>query len=407
MKPHHTTWGIFICLIFFSSCFDTGFPDLPATESLHFSEGVCVFREKEKPLFLTATGDEIKGLNAGSIENLAKANLLGIGSFSSGYAPMQFSTDSREFFFMHIGQDGKPLSEDKYTYLGEFKDGSAVFKVGQAWGLVSDKGKVLVPARYEALTHGTGNSYWIRDKGAWFLLDRDKGERLNNEGFRIIGEFTDGITWVEKLTADESIVMRAYMNQEGTLLTPWYENARNFSEGLAGFKKNGKWGFLNTEGKEMIQPSFAYAGDFSDGLAPFTTKADMGFGKWGYLNTKGEEVISPQFEYAYGFSEGMAVVRDSLGRRGFINTKGELVIPYDYEDAYPFSEGLAAIKHQGKWGFINKSSKEVIAPLFDEIIPFPGKPFEAGFSEGMAKVEVAGRQFMVNKEGKCVMACLE
>ena len=65
---------------------------------------------------------------------------------------------------------------------------------------------------------------------------------------------------------------------------------------------------------------FDYVGCFNEGLA--RVKKD---GKWGYINTKGEQIIECKFDDAYCFSEGFAWVEKD-GKWGYINTKGCSVI---------------------------------------------------------------------------------
>lgn len=56
----------------------------------------------------------------------------------------------------------------------------------------------------------------------------------------------------------------------------------------------------------MIDCQYEDARQFQEGLAP--VKAD---GKWGYINAAGEMVITPVFEDAYPFNEaGTAPVKD-------------------------------------------------------------------------------------------------
>ncbi|MDR1299202.1 MAG: WG repeat-containing protein [Oscillospiraceae bacterium] len=58
-----------------------------------------------------------------------------------------------------------------------------------------------------------------------------------------------------------------------------YEDARDFSHGLAAVKKDGKWGYIDMEGDMVIENVFSEAGDFSGGgCAP--VKAD---GEWTLL----------------------------------------------------------------------------------------------------------------------------
>ena len=60
----------------------------------------------------------------------------------------------------------------------------------------------------------------------------------------------------------------------------------DFKEGLAAVKKDGKWGYINTKGEQIVECKFDDACDFSEGFA--WVKKD---GKWGYINTKGCSVI--------------------------------------------------------------------------------------------------------------------
>jgi len=61
--------------------------------------------------------------------------------------------------------------------------------------------------------------------------------------------------------------------------------------------KDGKWGYIDTTGKVVIQPQFVKARFFREGLA-----AVMVGIKWGYIDTTGKIVIQPQFdtESVYG-----------------------------------------------------------------------------------------------------------
>ena len=61
-------------------------------------------------------------------------------------------------------------------------------------------------------------------------------------------------------------------------------------EGLARVELNGKYGFINEEGEEVIPLKYDNAGNFSEGLAEVKLN-----GKWGLVNTKGEEVVPPEY----------------------------------------------------------------------------------------------------------------
>ena len=64
-----------------------------------------------------------------------------------------------------------------------------------------------------------------------------------------------------------------------------------------------KYGFIDKNGKVVIEPQFDYAGAFSEGLGK--VKKD---GKWGFIDKSGKVVIEPQFDSIFNFSEGLAEV---------------------------------------------------------------------------------------------------
>lgn len=66
---------------------------------------------------------------------------------------------------------------------------------------------------------------------------------------------------------------------------------------------------------------YSWVGAFENGMAPARKFRD---GKEGYINTNGEYVIKPQFDKAFDFSCGYASV-GKKGEWGYINEKGELV----------------------------------------------------------------------------------
>lgn len=58
------------------------------------------------------------------------------------------------------------------------------------------------------------------------------------------------------------------VNKEGKTIIPFqYEGLRVFTEGVAGFSKNGKFGFIDIHGNEVIKPQFDDASGFLNGLA--------------------------------------------------------------------------------------------------------------------------------------------
>ena len=105
----------------------------------------------------------------------------------------------------------------------------------------------------------------------------------------------------------------------------------------------GKWGYIDKLNNMVITPQYEEALQFKEGLAPVKFE-----GKWIYIDKTGKKAISAQFEYAGIFNEGLATVK--LDEKwGFIDKTGNIVIRPRFDDEWYFSEGLAGVKVDDKW----------------------------------------------------------
>ena len=95
----------------------------------------------------------------------------------------------------------------------------------------------------------------------------------------------------------------------------------------------------------------------------------------------------------YGFSDGLAVV-ELNDKFGFIDKTGREVIPLIYDNAYSFSNGLAIVALNGKYGFIDETGREVIPFKYDGA---------KAFSEGFARVLLNNKYGYIDTDGKEVI----
>ncbi|MBR5334215.1 MAG: WG repeat-containing protein [Alistipes sp.] len=176
------------------------------------------------------------------------------------------------------------------------------------------------------------------------------------------------------------------LKSSGEVVIPLrYDDASDFSEGLALVEFEGKLGFIDKTGqRDWSTPVYDVIESFSEGI---TLVESMG--KYGFIDkTVGKVVIPMKYDKGW-FNEGLAMVK-LYGKWGFIDKTGNEIIPLKYDDASPFSEGLAKVESNGKWGFIDKTGKEVI----------PLKYHDANsFSEGLAKVKLYREIFYIDKNG--------
>ena len=161
--------------------------------------------------------------------------------------------------------------------------------------------------------------------------------------------------------------------QQNELAIKWlkqkYETVRYFSEGMAAVQnQTGKWGFITTDGREVIACQYNHVWDFKEGLAGVGQN-----GKCGYINQQGEEVIPLQYDYIdaseylddISFYEGIATVGTWNQGYFYIDSTGERINQEQYLWAGNFSGGLAPVMtNDQKVIYIDKQGNPVLDTSF-------------------------------------------
>lgn len=172
---------------------------------------------------------------------------------------------------------------------------------------------------------------------------------------------------------------------------PWtkqYDFVDDCVCGLAKVSKDGKFGYVDQQGKLIVPVIYQEAMAFSEGFAAVKSES-----KWGYLDSSGKMVIYPEYEEAGSFHESLAATRKN-GKFGFIDKNNKVVIPFNYSMANGFSEGLAPVANdKDMWGYVNASGKLVIPCVFT---------FADKFEDGRARVIKGSEMSYIDRYGKAV-----
>src|SRR5262245_60877119 len=93
------------------------------------------------------------------------------------------------------------------------------------------------------------------------------------------------------------------------------------------------------EKEEIIftPPSNMKLARIQDGIVSVRTD-----GKYGYANCFGNEILPAKYERAEDFFDNRARVREN-GKWCYINKRGEIVIPAIYKHTWDFREGIALV----------------------------------------------------------------
>ena len=190
----------------------------------------------------------------------------------------------------------------------------------------------------------------------------------------------------ELIPQEDSNGKWGFVDEQGRTVIPFqYDDVWPFCEGLAAVELNSKYGFINKQGRTVIPFQYDDVWSFCEGLAAVELN-----GKCGFIDKRGRTLIPFRYDGARSFSEGVAMMKLN-GKYGCIDKQGRTVISFQYDDVWSFSEGLAGVKLKGKYGYIDKQGNTVI----------PIQYGDAGFfSDGLARVKLNGIAGYINTRGK-------
>ena len=276
-------------------------------------------------------------------------------SFNEGLAVVGVDIDSTLVQYGFIDHDGKMVIEPQYDYAFPFYEGFSVVKKYERYGMINRANREVFPIKFEILT-------------SMF------------EGLLFAGD-------------DEGLAM--YNNRFQQLTEPVYTYLVGKTEGRILVMRDGKFGYLDSTGREVIPCQYDQAGLFDQARTYVSLN-----NKWGIIDTNGHTVLPIEYDNsgyrseAYRYHDGLALIEKDK-RYGYCDLEGRPVIWPCFENAYQFTDSLAPVK-LGMWGYINTKGDFFIPPIFDI-----ASPFEYGRSE----VVYMGEVHKMNTEGRCVKNC--
>ncbi len=202
-----------------------------------------------------------------------------------------------------------------------------------------------------------GKTGFIDKTGRLIIPPKFGGEYLWSGGV-----FSDGMARTAVTTSERPGFLcckYGYINAEGRVVVePRYLEARDFSEGLAAVAAGDRWGYIDKEGRVVLGPKWIAAQSFSEGLAAVN---EDGVG-WGYIDKAGATVLKVPYDAPGPFSEGLASVVIDADTQGFIDRAGRLIYKGEVKPGTKFSEGLAPVPSGGKWGYIDRTGASPSLP---------------------------------------------
>lgn len=302
--------------------------------------------------------------------------------------------------FQYIDKEGKIVINPQFKNATVFRDGLALVETSgdePKFGFITEDGKYAINAQYkEATVFSDGLAWVVTENAAPTAIDK-KGEiKFTLQDAEEVRLFKNGLA-AFSMVNEEGEEKWGFVNKEGkVVINPQFSSVSNFSDGKCGVgNSDGKWGFIDKEGKISINYQFDGTGDFRNGKCIVTFDNKDGVidkegkyiinpqfsnmqidgdlflvnqdGKWGWCDKDGKFVINPQFEEAYPFNGNKTTSVQSGRSYGYIDKEGNIVINPQFDVALPFNGKLALVVSGEKIGFIDKKGKYVINPQFDGV----------------------------------------
>lgn len=225
----------------------------------------------------------------------------------NAYVLFLITVDGKRGF---IDRNGKIVIPPTFEDLQEFKDGRAPAKVSGKWGFIDRSGKFVIEPKFDEIR-------WSFSEGLTPVLVGEKWGYIDQTGKFVI---QPDLEYGHSFEAGRAVInigknsdlRHGIINKTGKLVTAqkfeW--SGWEYSEGLLNVKVDGKWGFIDHDGKFIIPAKFNDAREFSDGLAAVEFSKEKN--QWGYIDKSGDVIIPAQFEDAGYFKEGFAPIRKDL-----------------------------------------------------------------------------------------------
>ena len=245
------------------------------------------------------------------------------------------------------------LSTESYVNAGDFYEGLAAVKIKNQWGFIDRSGKLVIAPQFNPW-QGQFNGFF---SDGLVAVNLTSGKKSGVDGNDPVG-----VRWGFADHSGKIVIKPQFIGN--------YYSPPHFVDGLAviagnfvgttvaTFGLNTKYGYINKTGSFVIPQKFDEAYDFSDGLA--SVRIDK---KYGFIDKTGKLVIAAMYDGPSFFKDGLAIVETSQASY-VIDHQNKRVLAQGYQGLSPFYEGLARFYEQGKVGFIDLQGHVKIKPQF-------------------------------------------
>lgn len=226
--------------------------------------------------------------------------------------------------------DGKTIIKAQYKDLKFISPDLLAAKLYDQYTIINVHGKAISNDRYDRISVVSNGMIKVRKESKMSFLDISGNLLLSD--YTIATDFHSSFAGVCK--NDECYLI----DKQGKQISESYDFINYGGRERWMIMKNGKFGFINNQGKLVIDANYDLVGRFKEGYAGFQ-QSEL----WGYLAISGEEKLPASFPLIWDFHNGLARY---IGRSGvgFIDTNFITKVNPKYFEVRDFHEGLARVQ---------------------------------------------------------------
>ncbi len=257
-----------------------------------------------------------------------------------------------------VSTTGEEVIHCVYDSLIEIGNDLVVVKFKNQYGVINTRENWMVPPQNQQM-HLINEQLYAQQQPPNILLKNFKGEIVYFTDNQL--EFKPDFFLEHLIDGTEKTI-----DYQGRTLSrtspPVVSNVERIfqsSEGLRGVKRDGKFGFIDEQGRLRIANRYDDIGEFHEGVAAFKL-----IGKWGFISTSDKVIINPNYEKVSSFQHGLAIVTRH-GKSGVIDKNGSPVLSFQYDSVQQLPNKKFLLFDGGRTGLADHSGTILIDARFD------------------------------------------
>lgn len=239
------------------------------------------------------------------------------------------------------------LTKDKEQVKITSKDYFVVFQ-NNKWGVIDSNGDNVIEPSYEEMIviPNSKKDVFLCIYDVNYETGEYKTKALNSKNEEIFTQY-EQIEVLSNKDANNNI---------------WYE------ENVLEVKKDGKYGIINLEGKELTSCQYEAIATVEGIKNTIKVTKD---GKVGIIDKEGKEILNTQYADITNLGkdnkEGF-IIKDENGKYGIVDYSNQTVLETKYDEILKvYGNDMYVVKQEGKQKLVKKGGEEILTAGFDEI----------------------------------------